>query len=201
MFSVITSILSTLGAFGVFLLMLAENVFPPIPSEVILPLAGYTAAQGRGALWIVIVAGTLGSAVGALLWYYIGRWIGIDRLKRFASRHGRWLTLTPQEIDHVDRWFDRYGRWAVLLGRMVPGVRTLISVPAGVSGMPLTPFLISTLGGSALWTTVLALAGYELGERYNQVASIIEPASNMVIGAAVLWYIWRVATFDRTKGR
>lgn len=200
-FSVITSILSALGAFGVFLLMFAENVFPPIPSEVILPLAGYTAAQGRGALWIVIVAGTLGSTVGALLWYYIGRWIGIDRLKRFASRHGRWLTLTPHEIDHVDRWFDSYGRWAVLFGRMVPGVRTLISVPAGVSGMPMAPFLISTLAGSAIWTTVLALAGYELGERYNQVASIIEPASNMVIGAAVLWYIWRVATFGRTKGR
>src|SRR3546814_4878679 len=113
--------------------MLAENVFPPIPSEVILPLAGYTAAQGRGSLWVVAIAGTLGSAAGAVLWYYVGRWIGIERLKRFASRHGRWLTLTPGEVNHVDRWFDRYGRWAVLFGRMVPGVRTLISVPAGRS--------------------------------------------------------------------
>src|SRR3546814_2039510 len=127
--------------------MLAENVFPPIPSEVILPLAGYTAAQGRGSLWVVAIAGTLGSAAGAVLWYYVGRWIGIERLKRFASRHGRWLTLTPGEVDHVDRWFDRYGRWAVLFGRMVPGVRTLLSVPAGVSGMPLGPFFVSTLTG------------------------------------------------------
>ena len=122
MFDIITSILASLGGLGVFLLMLAENVFPPIPSEVILPLAGYTAAQGRGSLWVVAIAGTLGSAAGAVLWYYVGRWIGIDRLKRFASRHGRWLTLTPGEVDHVDRWFDRYGRWAVLFGRMVPGV-------------------------------------------------------------------------------
>jgi membrane protein DedA with SNARE-associated domain len=120
-FDIITSILASLGGFGVFLLMLAENVFPPIPSEVILPLAGYTAAQGRGSLWVVAIAGTLGSAAGAVLWYYVGRWIGIERLKRFASRHGRWLTLTPGEVDHVDRWFDRYGRWAVLFGRMVPG--------------------------------------------------------------------------------
>src|SRR3546814_4773913 len=111
---IITSILASLGGFGVFLLMLAENVFPPIPSEVILPLAGYTAAQGRGSLWVVAIAGTLGSAAGAVLWYYVGRWIGIERLKRFASRHGRWLTLTPGEVDHVERWFDRYGRWSVL---------------------------------------------------------------------------------------
>ncbi len=173
MFDIITSILASLGGFGVFLLMLAENVFPPIPSEVILPLAGYTAAQGRGSLWVVAIAGTLGSAAGAVLWYYVGRWIGIDRLKRFAARHGRWLTLTPVEVDHVDRWFDRYGRRAVLFGRMVPGVRTLISVPAGVSGMPLGPFLVSTLAGSAIWTVILVLAGYEFGERYSQVASVI----------------------------
>ena len=201
MFDIITSILSALGGFGVFLLMLAENVFPPIPSEVILPLACYTAAQGRGSLWVVVIAGTLGSAAGAILWYYVGRWIGIDRLKRFASRHGRWLTLTADEIDHVDRWFDRYGRWAVLFGRMVPGVRTLISVPAGVSGMPLGPFLLSTLAGSAIWTVILVLAGYELGERYNPVASVIEPVSNAVLLLAVIWYLWRVATFGRSGDR
>ena len=199
MFDIITSILSSLGAVGVFLLMLAENVFPPIPSEVILPLAGYTAAQGRGSLLGVVIAGTLGSAAGAVLWYYVGRWIGIDRLKRFASRHGRWLTLTPDEVDHVDRWFDRYGRWAVLFGRIVPGVRTLISVPAGVSGMPLVPFLLSTFAGSAIWTMILVMAGYELGERYSQVASIIEPASNAVLALAVIWYLWRVATFGRSR--
>ncbi|RVT93110.1 DedA family protein [Sphingomonas crocodyli] len=199
MFDFITSVLSALGGLGVFLLMLAENIFPPIPSEVILPLAGYTAAQGRDPLWVVIVAGTSGSAAGALLWYYIGRWIGIGRLKQFASRHGRWLTLTPGEIDNVDRWFDRYGHWAVLFGRMLPGIRTLISVPAGVSGMALVPFLLSTFVGSAIWTVILVLAGYELGERYSQVASIVEPVSNVLIVIAGMVYLWRVATFGRSQ--
>src|SRR3546814_19773390 len=97
--------------------MLAENVFPPIPSEVILPLAGYTAVQGRGSLWVVAIAGTLGSAAGAVLWYYVGRWIGIERLKRFASRNGRWLTLTPGEVDPVDHWFTLYGRTGPRSGR------------------------------------------------------------------------------------
>ena len=201
MYDIIIAVLSALGSFGVFLLMLAENVFPPIPSEVILPLAGYAAVEGDLSLLATIVAGTLGSATGAVLWFFVGRWIGIDRLKGFASRHGRWLTLTPVDVDHASRWFDRHGHWAVLFGRMVPGVRTLISVPAGVSGMPLGPFLLSTLAGSAIWTVILVLAGYELGERYNQVASVIEPASNGVLALALIWYFWRVATFGRSKGR
>lgn len=140
MYDAIVVLISKLGGLGVFLLMFGENLFPPIPSEVILPLAGYTAAQGRGSLPVVIMAGTLGSVAGATLWYYVGRWIGIERLKRFAADHGRWLTLTPEEIDRVDKWFDRYGRWAVLFGRLLPGIRTLISVPAGVTGMALGPF-------------------------------------------------------------
>jgi membrane protein YqaA with SNARE-associated domain len=115
-------------------------------------------ARGEIGVPAVIVAGTLGSGVGALLWYYAGRWVGVDRLKRFAASHGRWLTLTPSEIDRVDRWFDRRGRWAVLFGRMIPGIRTLISVPAGVSGMPLVPFLVATFAGSAIWTSVLVVA-------------------------------------------
>ncbi|MBW6528489.1 DedA family protein [Sphingomonas sp. RHCKR7] len=201
MFDIIIAVLTALGGFGVFLLMLAENVFPPIPSEVILPLAGYAATQGRGGLAVTIVAGTLGSASGAVLWYYVGRWIGVDRLKRFAARHGRWLTLTPREIDQVEGWFDRHGRWAVLLGRMVPGVRTLISVPAGVSGMPLLTFMVATLVGSAIWTALLVLAGFRLGRQYGQVAGFIEPASNVVIATAVVWYLWRVATFNGRPGR
>lgn len=199
MLGLITALLSALGWFGVFLLMLAENVFPPIPSEVILPLAGYWAMQSKGSLLTVIVAGTLGSVFGATLWYYVGRWLGMSRLKQFAADHGRWLTLTPEEIDHVDRWFDRHGPWAVLFGRMVPGIRTLISVPAGVTGMPLVPFLAWTFVGSAMWTSLLAVAGYELGERYTQVAGIVEPASNAVLGVIVIWYLWRVVTFRRDR--
>ncbi|WP_072384096.1 DedA family protein [Novosphingobium sp. NDB2Meth1] len=197
MYDAIVVLISKLGGLGVFLLMFGENLFPPVPSEVILPLAGYTAAQGRGSLPVVIMAGTLGSVAGATLWYYVGRWIGIERLKRFAADHGRWLTLTPEEIDRVDKWFDRYGRWAVLFGRLLPGIRTLISVPAGVTGMALGPFLAWTTIGSAAWTAMLAIAGYELGERYGQIATIVEPVSNAVLALAGIWYLWRVATFGR----
>ena len=200
MFDIILDVLSSFKGFGVFLLMLLENVFPPIPSEVILPLCGYVATRGEIGVPAVIVAGTLGSGVGALLWYYAGRWVGVDRLKRFAASHGRWLTLTPSEIDRVDRWFDRRGRWAVLFGRMIAGIRTLISVPAGVSGMPLVPFLVATFAGSAIWTSVLVVAGFRLGTRYRQVADLIEPTSNAVIVAAFIWYAWRVATFDPSRG-
>ena len=199
MFDGIVALLTKWGVFGVFLLMLAENVFPPIPSEVLLPLAGYVAVKGQSSLMLTIAAGTAGSVAGASVWYYVGRWVGVERLKRFAARHGRWLTLTPGEVDHVDRWFDRHGRWAVLFGRMVPGVRTLISVPAGVTGMKLTPFLACTTIGSAFWTSLLTIAGYELGENYGQVARFVEPASNIVLGGAVLWYLWRVATFNPGK--
>jgi membrane protein DedA with SNARE-associated domain len=179
--------------------MLAENIFPPIPSEVILPLAGYTAVRSGAPFAIIVVAGTLGSVAGALFWYWIGRAIGVERVKDFARRHGRWLTLSPSEVEAVDLWFDRYGQWAVLIGRMVPGVRTLISIPAGVTRMPILPFLIWSTLGSALWTTALVLAGYELGERYRDVASIVEPASNAVLAGMVAWYFWRVATFKGTR--
>jgi membrane protein DedA with SNARE-associated domain len=117
-FDIITSILASLGGFGVFLLMLAECLSANSVGSDFATCRLHRCA-GRGSLWVVAIAGTLGSAAGAVLWYYVGRWIGIERLKRFASRHGRWLTLTPGEVDHVDRWFDRYGRWAVLFGRMV----------------------------------------------------------------------------------
>lgn len=199
MFDAIVAILSKYGGVGVFLLMFAENVFPPIPSEVILPLAGYTAARTNGSVMSVIATGTAGSVAGATIWYYVGRWVGLDGLKKFASRHGRWLTMTPAEVNHVDRWFDRHGRWAVMIGRMVPGVRTLISVPAGVTGMPLPQFLAFTTAGSLAWTTILTVAGYKLGGGYGAVAKLIEPASNIVLVAALLWYFWRLITFGRQR--
>lgn len=185
MFDAIMAIFTKLGVLGVFLLMVAENIFPPIPSEVILPLAGYGAAQRQQPLALIILAGTLGSTAGATAWYYAGRWLGLERLKRFASRRGRWLTLTPQEVDDVGHWFQRHGRPAVLLGRMLPGVRTLISVPAGVTAMPLLPFLLYTLVGSTIWTSVLVIAGYQLGSQYERVSAFVEPASNTILGLAV----------------
>ena len=192
MFDWITGVLESTSYFGVFFLMLFENVFPPVPSELIMPLAGYLAAQGTLSLWGVIVAGTIGSVFGALLWYWIGLRIGLDRLRRFSKRHGHWLTLDETEVDRAAGWFDRYGWWAVFFGRMVPAVRTLISVPAGLAEMRMAPFLAVTTVGSALWVTFLTLAGYFLESSFRAVGDWLNPVSNVIVGALVVWYVWRV---------
>ena len=197
MFSWITDFLNTSGYFGVALLMLLENVFPPIPSELVMPFAGYAAQQGDMDIFLVILSGSFGSLLGALFWYYVGRWLGLERLRRFSARHGRWLTLSPREVDKADAWFDRHGQWAVLFGRLIPAVRTLISVPAGVSGMSHRRFLIASSIGTIVWTAFLALAGYFLAGQYETVQTWLNPVSNVVIGAILAWYLYRVATFGK----
>lgn len=180
--------------------MLLDNVFPPIPSELVMPLAGFAAARGQISLVGIILAGTAGSLTGALIWYGVGRWLGHERLLRFAARHGRWLTLNPAEVERASAWFVRHGGSAVFLGRMIPGVRSLISVPAGVAGMPLVPFLAYSTVGSAIWTSLLATAGYRLGADYRAVAGFIEPIGNGVLILALALYLYRVLTFNRRAG-
>lgn len=193
MFEIITTWMSSLGHWGVAALMLAENIFPPIPSELVMPLAGFLSAQG--ALWlpVAILAGTVGSVLGALMWYYIGLWIGEARLQRFCARYGAVLTISPREVDAASSWFRSYGWQAVFFGRMIPGVRTLISVPAGVARMPLMPFLIFTTFGSLIWTSLLAIAGFLLESQYEKVADWINPVSTGVILVFVGVYIYRLA--------
>lgn len=189
--------ITAMGAIGVFLLTLLETVFPPIPSELIMPLAGYLVAQDRMTLAGVIVAGTLGSTAGALLLYWAGAALGEQRLKAFADDHGRWLTLSRADIDRAGDWFDRHGGWAVFLCRLVPGLRSLISIPAGIHRMPLPAFVLYTIAGSAAWTALLVYAGYALGRNFEQVGRYLEPVTLVVIGAMALWYAWR---FARHKG-
>jgi membrane protein DedA with SNARE-associated domain len=196
-FEWVTGMIEGAGYGGIALLMFIENVFPPIPSEVIMPLAGFVAARGDLNLVLVIVAGALGSLAGALMWYYVGVWVGLDRVRRFAARYGRWLTMTPEEVDQADAWFDRHNRTAVLVGRLVPAVRTLISVPAGVSGMAMPTFLLCSGIGTLLWTGFLAGAGYWLGDQHEAVARYMNPVSNLVIGLLAAGYLYRVATFRK----
>src|SRR3546814_5794331 len=129
MFDWIVAAIERTGYLGIALLMLAENLFPPIPSELIMPLAGFTAAQGNLSFPLLVAAGTTGSLLGAVFWYIIGRWLGCDRLKRWADRHGRWMTMSPEDVDKAAEWFGRHAGKAVLFGRLVPAVRTLLSVP------------------------------------------------------------------------
>jgi membrane protein DedA with SNARE-associated domain len=193
----IASFMEKGGYLAVALLMFLENLFPPIPSELIMPLAGYTAEQGDLNVALVIIAGSAGSLAGAVFWYGVARWLGLERLKRFAGRHGRWLTLSPDDIDKADAWFDRHGGKAVCVGRVVPTVRTLISVPAGLSGMTIGRFLVFTSIGTVAWTSILAGAGWMLGSGYEKVGAWINPASNVIVGLILAWYLYRVATFRR----
>jgi membrane protein DedA with SNARE-associated domain len=196
-FDWITGFIEQSGYLGLFLLMFVENIFPPIPSELIMPLGGFTAARGDLHIALVIIAGTLGSLAGALFWYYVGRWVGAARLKRWAARHGRWLTLAPNEVDQANAWFDRHCGKAVFFGRLLPTVRTLISIPAGIAEMSLPRFLLFSTLGTAIWTGLLAGAGYLLEAEYRKVAEYLNPVSDAVVAILVLGYLYRVATFRR----
>ena len=195
MASWIETVVQTTGVFGIAFLMFLENVFPPIPSELIMPLAGYSAAKGEANILLVILAGALGSLAGASFWYGVGRLIDHERMKKFADRHGRFLTMTRRDIERADDWFDAHGHYAVLFGRLVPTVRTLISIPAGLSEMPIARFLVFSGIGTAVWTTMLALFGYTVGERYSDLEGWIDPISYGVVALIVAIYLWRVATF------
>jgi membrane protein DedA with SNARE-associated domain len=195
MFDWITGLVVRGGYAGVLLLMLAENVVPPIPSELIMPLAGFTAARGQLSLVLVILAGTAGSLLGAVLWYYVGKRLGLERLKHLAAQHGRWVTLSPDDVDRADGWFRRHGSRAVFFGRLIPTVRTLISVPAGIAGMPLPSFLAWSTFGTSLWTALLAGAGYLLQSQYGRVSDYLNLVSTAVVVLIVGWYLYRVVTF------
>lgn len=193
----IETIVQTTGVFGIALLMFLENVFPPIPSELIMPLAGYIAARGEANIVLVILAGSAGSLAGASFWYGLGRLVDHEAFKRLADRHGRWITMTRSEVEKADDWFGTHGHHAVLFGRLIPTVRTLISIPAGLSAMPIWLFLFYSGIGTALWTSLLALFGYAVGSEYAGLERFIDPISYGIVGLIAAIYLWRVATFRR----
>lgn len=197
----ISNLMAAMGYQGVALLALLETVFPPIPSELIMPLAGYLVSQGHMTLFGAILAGATGSTLGALLLYWCGRRLGAERLKNFADRHGRWLTLSRGDIDRVSAWFDRHGGGAVLVCRMIPGLRSLISIPAGINRMSLPSFLIYTLIGTTAWTALLVYAGYLLGSRFEQVGAWLGPVSNIVFLVLIVIYVWRVVHYKGASAR
>lgn len=189
----ITNTMNSLGYLGIGLLMFLENLFPPIPSELIMPLAGFTVARGDMEFAPVVVAGVVGTMLGAVPWYYAGKLLGEERLRRLADRYGKWLGISSKDIGQAKSWFSKYGNIAVLLCRLVPGVRTLISIPAGMSSMPLMPFLFYSTLGTLLWVGLLTYAGYALGENYEQVEQYLGPVSKIVLaGLFVVFVAWVV---------
>jgi membrane protein DedA with SNARE-associated domain len=163
-------------------LILAENLFPPIPSELILPLAGFYVGQGEMAFLLAVLAATIGSLAGALILYAIARFGG----RKLVLRFGKVLRVKERDLDRADDWFDRHGGWVVLGGRLVPGARSLVSIPAGLSEMPIAKFTALTTLGSTAWNAALIGAGWALGEHYEKVGGIVGPIGTAVVALCAL---------------
>lgn len=189
-----TQVIESLGYGGVAFLVALENVIPPIPSEAILPLAGFLAGQGRFALPLLVLAATVGSVVGALILYGVAHVFGEARVRRLVDRFGRWITIGQDDIDRAETWFDRHGRSVVFFGRLVPIIRSLVSLPAGWRRMPVGQFVLYTALGSAVWNGVLIGLGWILGDRWDIVEEYVGALQNLVIlvaAAAVAWFLWK----------
>ena len=201
----IVNTINSLGYVGIALLMALENIIPPIPSELIMPLAGFTVTQDKMNFLGVIIAGTIGSVLGATPWYFLGKSWGLRRTKRVANRYGKWLTLSGKDVEQAKVWFDRRGYFATAIGRLVPGIRTYISLPAGISKMPLVPFLFYSTLGSIFWVSLLTAAGYIFGSNYHKVGEYMKPVSILVLVgvlfATAYWIIKRKRNFNSKKYR
>ncbi|WP_294123598.1 DedA family protein [Sphingomonas sp.] len=182
------------GYLGVAFLMFLETVFPPIPSEVIMSVAGVAAGQGKLSYALVVAAGTAGAMLGNILWYLAARALGIQRLEPIIRRWGRWITMSWTEVERAQRWFDEHGTFFVFLGRLLPTVRSLVSVPAGLLKMSFRRFMLASTFGTAAWTAILAGAGFKLGENYRDVDKVIGPAANAVLVVLVVGYVYRLWT-------
>jgi membrane protein DedA with SNARE-associated domain len=189
----VTDVIRELGYVGVALLVALENLFPPIPSEIVLPFAGFVARDGDATLPGMIVAATIGSLVGAWILYGIAAWIGPDRLETFLVSYGKWLRLTHADVARAERWFDRRAIVAVLVGRCIPLIRSLVSIPAGFRRMPFATFTLYTAIGSLIWNTALIGAGYVLRDNWEDVEPILDVVQYFVVAAilvAIGWFLW-----------
>lgn len=190
----VTDIINALGYVGVAFLVALENVFPPIPSEVVLPLAGFVAGRGDASLPGMIAAATVGSVVGAWILYGISAWIGPVRLRAFIVRRGRWFGIKEPDLTRAELWFDRRSNFAVLFGRCVPLIRSIVSVPAGFRRMPIVPFTVLTAIGSLIWNAALISAGAALGDNWERVGdfvSLFQYAVIIAIVALVVWFVFK----------
>lgn len=183
------------GYLGIFLLMALENIVPPIPSEVIMGLGGIAVARGQMDIVPLLLWGTAGTTAGNVFWYAIGRRLGYARFRPFVERHGRWLTMEWEDVERVRTFFHRHGGWVIFVFRFMPTFRTMISLPAGMAGMPLARFLAMTFLGSIIWNGVLAGAGYYLGSRFAELDRYVGPVGVAMTVLALGWYGWRVATW------
>ncbi len=180
------------GYWGITLLMALENIFPPLPSELIMGIGGIRVGQGRMEMLPLLAAGTIGTVIGNYPWYWLGRSWGQDRLRAFVTRYGRWLTLDWREVEKLSALFRRHGEKIVFFVRFMPAFRTIISLPAGIFRMKRWHFLLCTAAGSLIWNIILAGAGYVLGANFRRIDDYLGPAATITILIVVIYYVWRL---------
>lgn len=190
----VQDVIEQLGYLGVALLVVLENIFPPIPSEIVLPFAGFVAQQGSESVVLMILAATVGSVIGALIMYWIAAVIGDERLHAFTRRFGKWVQIREADLTRAEEWFDRHAMSAVLVGRCVPLIRSVVSIPAGFRRMKLIPYIAYTFLGSLVWNIALVGAGAVLGENWERVEPVVATFQWIVIvvilaGLARLAYV------------
>ena len=187
----VISLVEAGGYWGIFFLMVLENVFPPIPSELIMGLGGVFVARGRMEFWPLLAVGTAGTVVGNYVWYYAGDRMGYERLRPFVDRWGRWLTLEWDEIEKASEFFRKHGQWVVFAMRFSPFLRTIISLPAGLTHMPKWRFVLFTTAGSAIWNVLLIMGGQLLGQKLDHAEQIIGWLTIASVVVLAVWYLWR----------
>lgn len=196
----VARLIDTLGYGGIAFLIALETVVPPIPSEVVLPLAGSLSAQGRFNLALAILAATIGSIIGSCTLYSLSRWAGQERVESWIDRHGKWILLSRTDLNKSLTWFARYGSWAVFICRLIPGIRSLVSIPAGLARMTFARFLLLTLAGSAIWNSALISAGFMLGQNWSQIETVVSPLSKVVyVGVGLTIIIFFVTRLARRR--
>lgn len=197
---IMIDIMNSFGYFGIFFLIMIENVFPPIPSELILTFGGFMTVSSNMTVVGVIIAATLGSLLGAFILYGIGKLLNKERLiKIVTSKYGKLLRVKPKDIEAADKWFDTKGSITVLICRCVPIVRSLISIPAGMSDMPLPKFFLYTAIGSAVWNTFLVCVGAFAGDQKDAILAFIDQVSHIILIVLVIAFVGFVIWFYKRK--
>ncbi|MCZ8146301.1 MAG: DedA family protein [Roseomonas sp.] len=188
----VTDLVAAGGWLGVLALMFLENLFPPIPSEVIMPLAGFAAARGQMSFTLAVIAGIVGTLLGNAFWYELSRAIGSARIRPLFARYGRWFAVDDKDFDKAEATLRRYGPIALFFGRLLPGIRTLISIPAGLARIPRLVFYVWTALGSTVWILFLTSAGYWMEDHYDKVESWFEPLSYVIVAGIIGTYVWHI---------
>lgn len=186
----VLSIMEKLGYLGIAFLMFLDNVFPPIPSEIIMPSAGYTASKGELTLIGVIMAGSAGSILAAMLLYWIGRKVPQQRLFNLTERYGKYLRIQVSDLEKALDWFHKHGHRIVFFGRMIPAVRSLISIPAGMSKMPFAKFMFYSIAGTLIWTSFLAYLGFHFSQNQALMSLIMQRISTIILAIVILYLLW-----------